>query len=153
MWDTKGTLLEKEDLNVVVSDNTVVHTRLEETKKNGHLSPLGNNTVSQEGDTKTGVKFDQNKLRMDLIPPEVIISLAKVLTYGAAKYEPNNWQHVDSNRYYASLQRHVLAWASGEDVDHESGLLHLEHALANVAFLLYKVKHTPEDRSRDIIPK
>lgn len=83
------------------------------------------------------IKFDTGKPRYDLIPPSSMAGLAKVLTYGAKKYKPNNWKEVDSlDRYVAALYRHIEAWRQGEKVDSESGLLHLEHALTNVAFLL-----------------
>ena len=92
-----------------------------------------------------GLKFDQHKLRYDLIPPEVMQSLAKVLTYGSVKYAPNSWQTLaDFNeRYYAALMRHLMAWRSGEHIDAESGLLHLEHALCNAAFLSFREVTSP----------
>lgn len=87
-----------------------------------------------------GIKYDSNKLRYDLIPPEATSALARVLTYGAAKYGPNNWQQLDdfTARYTAALMRHLEAWRGGEEVDSESGLPHLEHALCNLAFLVWK---------------
>jgi len=86
----------------------------------------------------TGRKFDNDKLRMDLIPPEAIEELAKVLTYGANKYEAHNWMGVESHRYIAALMRHINAWRKGEECDQESGLKHLSHALCNITFLLWK---------------
>lgn len=83
------------------------------------------------------MKFDSSKPRYDLIPPSALAGMAKVLTYGAKKYKPNNWKEVDSlDRYVAALYRHLEAWRVGEKVDSESGLKHLEHAMTNVAFLL-----------------
>ena len=89
---------------------------------------------------KEGTKYDGDKLMYDLIPAECLEELAKVLTYGAKKYAPNNWQKVDNfnSRYYSALQRHIEAWRKGEKVDAESGLHHLSHALCNVMFLLWK---------------
>lgn len=86
-----------------------------------------------------GVKYDKDKPRLDLVPPEVVIALGTVLTYGAAKYADNNWRKNNGMRWgrvYAAMQRHLLAWQKGEDVDPESGLPHLHHALANLAFLI-----------------
>ena len=84
------------------------------------------------------MKFDTSKLRYDLIPTSTTKALAQVLTYGAKKYKPNNWQTVDdTDRYVAALYRHLEAWRDGEKVDKESGLSHLAHALTNVAFLLH----------------
>mgnify|MGYP005844507387 CR=1 FL=1 len=83
------------------------------------------------------MKFDSGKLRYGLIPPEATESLAKVLTYGAKKYKPNNWQHGEPTRYIDALYRHLEAWRSGEQNDSESGLPHLSHALTNIAFLIW----------------
>lgn len=84
------------------------------------------------------MKFDSGKLRYGLIPPEATKALAEVLTYGAKKYKPNNWQQVDDpTRYVDALYRHLEAWRAGEKHDKESGLLHLAHALTNIAFLIH----------------
>lgn len=84
------------------------------------------------------IKFDSGKLRYSLVPPKAMKELAKVLTYGAKKYKPNNWQRVDNTeRYVDALYRHLEAWRSGEKVDVDSKLSHLNHALANVAFLVH----------------
>jgi len=88
--------------------------------------------------TRQGLKFDENKLRMDLLPPKAIEELARVLTYGAKKYNDNNWQKIESKRYIAALLRHLFAWAGGEEHDQESGIHHLSHVLCNAAFLVHK---------------
>lgn len=86
-----------------------------------------------------GRKYDQEKNRLDLVEPEFIESVGKVLTFGAQKYEPNNWQGVEDaeDRYYAAAMRHLMAYRRGEKVDSESGLSHLEHLACNVMFLLH----------------
>ena len=94
-----------------------------------------------ESDIKeVGLKYDDGKLRYDLIPPEVIEELARVLTFGANKYADNSWQNLEDfkKRYYAAAMRHRIARQKGEIRDPESGLLHLSHELTNVAFLLWK---------------
>jgi deoxycytidylate deaminase len=84
------------------------------------------------------MKFDSGKLRYGLIPPSATKSLAEVLTYGAKKYKPNNWQRVDdTSRYVDALYRHLEAWRNGEKLDSESKLSHLAHALTNIAFLIH----------------
>lgn len=87
-----------------------------------------------------GKKYDSGKPRYDLIPPVVLEQLAAVLGHGAAKYGDNNWQNVMpfNDRYYAATMRHLQADRAGELYDEESGLPHLTHALANVAFLLWR---------------
>ena len=88
----------------------------------------------------SGRKYDDGKLRYDLIPSECMEVLARILTYGANKYEANNWQNLEDyyNRYYAANERHIQKWRQGEDYDQESGELHLAHAFTNVCFLLWK---------------
>lgn len=117
----------------------------EKTLKSGYklqtVSEGGNHFTphsEKEYSAELGVKYDTDKLRYDLIPPEASASLAKVLTYGASKYGPDNWMKVDDviPRYYAAMQRHVEAWRSGEHTDPESGLTHLSHAMACLSFLI-----------------
>lgn len=88
--------------------------------------------------TKTvGVKNDDGKTRYDLVLPEFEEGVAKVLTFGADKYEANNWMNVEDpkNRYYAAVRRHLAAWRKGELIDEESGLPHLAHVATNIMFL------------------
>jgi|TARA_B110000902_G_C14273059_1_gene573938 deoxycytidylate deaminase len=83
------------------------------------------------------MKFDTDKLRYDLIPPKSMEYLAKVLTFGAKKYKPNNWKNnTDLGRYESALMRHFEAYRLGEYHDEDSGLPHLAHALTNLVFLL-----------------
>ena len=86
-----------------------------------------------------GRKNDQGKNRLDLIEPQFIEGVGEVLTFGAQKYEPNNWQNVEDpeDRYYAAALRHLMAWRKGETADKESGLSHLKHAATNLMFLLH----------------
>jgi len=92
------------------------------------------------GIEKKGLKDDKGKLRYDLITPESIEALAEVLTYGAKKYKPNSWQNVEdaSNKHYAALMRHLIAWRKGEKLDPETKLNHIKHILTNTMFLLYQ---------------
>lgn len=89
-------------------------------------------------DTEVGVKDDKEKNRLDLIPVEVIEKLGEVLTYGAKKYSPSNWNLVDENRYEAALLRHYVARGKGGLIDPESNLLHSAHMMANILFLIMK---------------
>ena len=91
---------------------------------------------------ETGLKYDQGKLRYDLLPSEEIEQIVSVLTMGAAKYTDNSWQNVENgvDRYYAAAMRHLQAWRQGEVLDSESGLPHLAHAATNLVFLMYLTK-------------
>ena len=83
-----------------------------------------------------GLKFDADKPRYDLIPPEIEEAIAKVLTYGVTKYGERNWElGMKWGRPYAALRRHMAAWWSGEDNDPETGMSHLAHAACCLTFL------------------
>jgi len=85
----------------------------------------------------TGVKHDAGKPRPELLAPEAMLEISKVMSYGAIKYEDNNWRKgFRWTRIAGSLLRHVLAWLGGEDNDPETGLSHIAHAGCNVMFLL-----------------
>lgn len=90
-------------------------------------------------DNKKGKKYDQGKLRFELIPPVAIEEIAKVQTFGANKYGANSWQNLENaeERYLGALYRHLNAHQQGETFDLESGLSHLSHALTNLVFLVY----------------
>ena len=85
-----------------------------------------------------GVKFDRNKPMWSLVPPGPMEEVVEVLTYGANKYSPDNWQHVDDpdTRYFNAAMRHIWAWRQGEQFDAESHKSHLAHAVCYLLFLL-----------------
>lgn len=91
----------------------------------------------------TPIKYDQEKPRWELLPFEAVEEIVKVLTYGAKKYEDDNWKKgggFEYRRVFSSLMRHLTAWYSGEDSDPETGFSHLAHAGCNILFLLYYTK-------------
>jgi hypothetical protein len=85
-----------------------------------------------------GRKFDKGKPRYGLLKPEALEEVVKVLTYGAEKYSPDNWKHVENmhERYFDASQRHTWAHWRGELRDEETGYYHLAHAICNLMFLL-----------------
>lgn len=84
------------------------------------------------------VKADAGKLRLTLVPREIIRAIARVREHGTAKYiDPENWRRVSPERYRDAAFRHFLAYLDEPDgVDDESGLPHLWHLACNVAFLI-----------------
>jgi hypothetical protein len=92
-----------------------------------------------QGELTTGRKYDNDKLRWDLLPIETIESVVEVFTMGAKKYDDNNWQLVENGneRYYAAMMRHITEWRKGNKIDSESGLNHLSHAMCNLVFLMW----------------
>lgn len=59
-----------------------------------------------------GLKYDDGKPMPDLIPPDAVMAIGHVLTYGAQKYGPNNWQGVESNRYVARSGKWYAAFVA-----------------------------------------
>lgn len=84
-----------------------------------------------------GTKQDADKLRYDLVPPDALEEITKVLTFGATKYAARNWENgISWGRVFGALMRHTWAWWRGHDKDEETGLSHMAHAGACVFFLL-----------------
>lgn len=96
-----------------------------------------------------GLRFNNGKPRVDLVPTSAIIAMSDVLTFGAQKYAENNWRKgMKHSICYASAMRHLLKYWSGEDKDSESGLPHLYHVLTNIAFLIEYQTSCPEKDDR-----
>lgn len=93
-------------------------------------------TKPNGADDTAGLKYDSGKPRLDLVPPEAVMALGYVLTYGAEKYAPNSWRGVEPERYIAALLRHLMAYQAGETRDPESEMPHMWHVLTNAAFLV-----------------
>lgn len=85
-----------------------------------------------------GIKFDDGKLRHDLLPLYPVHETIRVLMYGAQKYDDHNWKKVPNlrARYYNAVKRHIDDWWEGEQLDSESGYHHLAHAMCCLIFLM-----------------
>lgn len=96
---------------------------------------------SLTGNEDRGMKYDDDKPRMDLLVsgcPNALEAVASVLTFGAKKYAAHSWQTVPhgNERYLAAQLRHITAVQKGEQLDPESGMHHLAHAACNALFIL-----------------
>jgi len=91
----------------------------------------------------TGRKDDAEKPRWDLLPFDETEDVVRVLTYGAHKYSPDNWQRVPGARwrYIAAAFRHLVARARGGILDPESGYPHTAHAICCLLFLAWFDNH------------
>lgn len=85
-----------------------------------------------------GRKFDGGKLEYGLLPPQALKATVDVLTFGAQKYERDNWKYVSDSkrRYFDAAQRHIWAYKVGEVNDPETGVNHLAHAICCLMFML-----------------
>ena len=94
-------------------------------------------TITLNEYTSKGRKFDGGKLEYGLLPPLALEETVKVLTFGAQKYERDNWKKVPDSkrRYFDAMERHIWAYKKGEQMDPESGIHHLAHAMCCLMFL------------------
>lgn len=84
-----------------------------------------------------GVKFDLNKIPLDLLPMKALLSVGEILDFGAKKYSSWNWaKGMMYSRLIGAALRHIFAFASGEDNDPETGKSHIAHALCCLLFLM-----------------
>jgi len=85
-----------------------------------------------------GRKYDGDKPKLHLLPPKSMLEIGKVLTYGAEKYDAENWRKVPDlqNRYTSAALRHIFAHIEGEENDEETDLSHLAHAMCCLLFKL-----------------
>lgn len=93
--------------------------------------------LSRGGCADQTAKADAGKLRLTLVPTEVIRAIAQTRMYGLEKYgDPENWRKVEVERYRDAAYRHFLAYLDDpHGNDEESGLPHLWHCVTNLAFL------------------
>ena len=96
-----------------------------------------------------GLRFNNGKLRYDLVQPFAHEQMVRVLTKGAEKYAERNWERgMAWSNVIASLKRHLAAIERGEDYDNETGELHIAHLACNAHFLTayYKIYPQGDDR-------
>ena len=120
---------------------------------NSMTNAIKNNNIVVMGDGK-GLRYNEGKLRYDLMHPFALEQLAKIFTMGASKYAPRNWEKgMKWTTILASLHRHLAAIERGEDYDKESGLLHSSHVEWNAHALTayYKIYPQGDDRVKGIM--
>lgn len=100
------------------------------------------------------VKDDNDKLRLDLVPLEVLAPLALVREFAYGKYGKagmESWDKIEDERYFAALLRHLVAYQEDNEAeDEESGLPAIYHVLCNAAFLA--IKHYRKIRKPKLWP-
>jgi 5'-deoxynucleotidase YfbR-like HD superfamily hydrolase len=96
--------------------------------------------VSVLGTKPTNPKdaIGSDKLPLHLWPKTATLYGSLAMLDGALKYGRSNWREsgVRASIYVDALDRHVGAWFEGEDLDPDSGVPHLSHALACLAILV-----------------
>ena len=84
-----------------------------------------------------GDKHNKGKMILGAIEPSFIDGLGRVLTYGAAEYDRDNWKKgLPENETIDALLRHINKFRLGEKCDKSSGIDHRYHAICNLMFWL-----------------
>jgi ribosomal protein L13E len=106
------------------------------TKQNAPSSlPLG--LENKKGQVQA-TKHDYGKIQF-LFPVRALSETNRVFTFGGRKYKIGNWHSgngFDFQRLYDAGLGHVLNSMLGEDLDEETGMWHLAHAMCCFSMLL-----------------
>lgn len=97
-------------------------------------------TVESGVDTKPTNPKDAcgvKKVPISGMPAPVLLEAGLVKLHGDLKYGRYNWREagVRGSVYYDAAFRHLAAWWEGEDLDPDSGISHLAHAITGLAVL------------------
>ena len=102
-----------------------------------------------------GVKFDDNKVRLDLLQLRAIMKVGEVSTFGCGKYNAHNWEKgIMFSRLIAAAFRHIFKWMLFEDNDPETGISHIHHAtwnLLSIGEFIEAGRTDVDDRSKIIL--
>lgn len=94
-----------------------------------------------------GLRYNKGKTKFSLIPAHWTRVLAQILTKGAEKYAPRNWEKgLVHSEVLDSLYRHLDAFLSGERYDPETKCHHLGHVAWNaLALMTFDLNDTGSD--------
>jgi hypothetical protein len=78
------------------------------------------------------------KPTLEYVPRIALYALGAAMADGAYKYGKFNWRETDVNVdiFIEAMQRHLAAYAEGEDYATDSGIHHLAHVMAGAAIVL-----------------
>ena len=98
--------------------------------------------VQTDMESKVVLKADNGKPRLDLVPLEGLVPMARVREFALTKYGEKGieaWRDISDERLLAALLRHLMAYQMNpKAVDEESGLPAIYHVEANAMFLAIK---------------
>lgn len=91
-------------------------------------------TTPPEAGYKPG---SDSKTRYDLVPAVALEGAAAALTHGAHKHGDQGYLQAKPAQLYAAAQRHLWTWWNPDVDTHddETGLSHLDHAIADLMML------------------
>lgn len=98
--------------------------------------------------------FDANKPDLSQLPRAALELAARVMMMGEKKYGKGNYlAGMDWTKLMSSTLRHCYKWLDCEDLDDESGLSHLGHAIADLCMLVTIIEHGRGADDRPRCPK
>ena len=101
-----------------------------------HLAAAAKSPAVIDYGATHGIKHDENKPRFDLLAPEFLREMARLMAAGAEKYGDRNWEKgMDWGRPFAALQRHAWLWAEGESRDSETECHHMAAVAINAMMI------------------
>jgi hypothetical protein len=88
---------------------------------------------------------NEGKIQWSLVDYESLEPMVKALEFGANKYSRDNWKKgLPHSSIIDSTMRHITAIQKGENVDPESGICHIGHAMCNLMFLSWMQRNRPD---------
>lgn len=105
-----------------------------------------------------GLRDNKGKARHSLVPTSTLDAIAEVIhkssTEGGGKYPLHNWRKgLPWTDVADSASRHIRDFLDGKDIDKESGLHTLKHALTNLSFLVEYIDSCPDMDNRRKVEK
>lgn len=91
-------------------------------------------------DKNTAIKKDEGKPKVHLLPPQVLLDVAGVMTMGSQKYSDYNYklgEGLDHVRLADAALRHILKYLTGQDINNEDpgNFHHIDCAIAGLMML------------------
>ena len=103
----------------------------------------------QSQEQPVAIKNDSGKPDMTLVTYDMLEDAVKVLMFGEKKYVRFNYRNPSpgfEQRLLAAVMRHMTKANGGEELDDESGLPHLAHALATLLMVFDRRAHIKEKK-------
>lgn len=117
----KQSILSYDDFIKYVKHHSNIESAVTETKPTNPKDAIGS-----------------DKLPLHLFPTTAIAQGSLALLDGALKYGRTNYRAIGvrASIYHDACLRHMTKWFEGEEVDEDSGVDHLAHAIACIAILI-----------------
>lgn len=88
-----------------------------------------------------GLKDDykDNKVQWHLLDLTMLEGVVRLYEFGLKKYKRNSWKYIEDGeeRCYSAAIRHLNLHRKGEELDKESGQMHIDAAIWNLLTMKY----------------